>query len=214
MKRTEISVRILDLIIVIIISPFAIVLTLILCLLVFLGDFRNPIFVQKRLGLNKNEFYLLKIRTMKFDAEKQTGAVWASPDDSRITSLGHFLRNFRLDELPQVINILFGDLSFVGPRPIREIMADKILENDPLYEERFLVKPGLTGLAQIFAPYGSNMAEQVEKGYWDRYWLEHVSIKLYFLSLFWTVFKVLNRNEKLDQIKNESFSVQDENIAT
>ncbi|MDA9022807.1 sugar transferase [Alphaproteobacteria bacterium] len=198
--------RILDLAILMLVLPIACLLMLIFLPFVFLSDFRNPLFIQKRLGKNKQEFYLIKIRTMSVDAESETGAIWARPNDERVTPVGRLLRKYWIDELPQLVNILLGQLSFVGPRPIRGVMAERIAEHDPEYHLRFLVTPGLTGLAQVFAPYGSNLSEQLEKGYWDRQWVKCSSMKLYFLTLFWTLLKLSSQNRWLERIKSQNIS--------
>lgn len=202
--------RVLDLFILILLLPLAFLLMLVFLPFVYLSDFKNPLFVQKRLGKNKQEFYLVKIRTMSVDAEKDTGAIWARPNDERVTPLGRILRKYWIDELPQLANILIGQLSFVGPRPIRGVMAERIAEHDPEYHLRFSVKPGLTGLAQVFAPYGSNLSEQLEKGYWDRQWVKCLSIKLYLLTLLWTLLKMASQNRWLERIKSQNISKSDQ----
>ena len=182
--------RALDITVAFLLLPIVLPFTLILLLLVYLNDFHNPIFAQRRLGSNKREFLLLKIRSMRNNAEATTGEVWAASDDPRVTQIGYVLRKYRLDELPQLINILMGHMSFVGPRPIRNSMANKIAEFDNLYDRRFQVKPGLTGLAQLFAPYGVDISEQLQKGPLDRMWVEQPSVKLYFQIIYWTVLKI------------------------
>ena len=111
---------------------------------------KGPIlYVHERLGLNERPFMLYKFRTMIDNAEEATGPVWAEKNDPRITPFGRFLRKTRLDELPQLFNVLRGDMSFVGPRPIRKFFAEKLAEEFPYYFLRFYVKPGLTGWAQV-----------------------------------------------------------------
>ncbi len=113
------------------------------------------LFMQDRVGTNQRSFRLYKFRTMVADAEAQTGPVLASADDARITPPGNFMRRYRIDELPQLINVLMGDMSFVGPRPERKFFVEQFIESIPGYSERFRVKPGLTGLAQISGSYAT-----------------------------------------------------------
>lgn len=114
---------------------------------------RGPaIYKQSRLGLNGQPFNILKLRTMTVDAEQKTGAVWATPDDPRVTWLGYYLRKFHLDELPQLVNVVRGDMALVGPRPERQVFVDQLKEEIPGYLQRLKVRPGVTGLAQINLP--------------------------------------------------------------
>jgi len=145
-------------------------------------DSAGPVFfVQDRLGRRRVPFGCLKFRTMCEDAERQTGPVWASVDDPRITRVGRFLRKSRMDELPQLINVLRGQMSIVGTRPIRHYFADQLAELIPFYELRFLEKPGLTGWAQVRYRYSSSFTEQIEKFYYDYYYIRNRSI---FLDLY------------------------------
>lgn len=154
------------------------------------GD--GPVFfVQERLGLFKNGFNIYKFRTMSTDAEKD-GPQWCKEKDNRITIVGAFLRNSRLDELPQLWNVLKGELSLVGPRPIRAHFANILQENDARYDQRFEVKPGLTGWAQVYAPYGSTVEEQMEKLPYDLKYLKKFTTFDYFFVLFMTVKVVIS----------------------
>jgi len=135
----------------------------------------GPVFYrQTRVGRFGKPFNMIKFRTMKADAEENTGAVWAVDNDPRITKVGKFLRKTRLDELPQVWNILKGEMSFVGPRAERPEF-NKQLEHVPFYEERYLIKPGLTGWAQINFRYGSSVADTEEKLKYDLYYIKNRS---------------------------------------
>ncbi|MDH5559795.1 MAG: sugar transferase [Deltaproteobacteria bacterium] len=145
-------------------------------------------FVQERLGINQIPFNMIKFRTMRLDAESG-GPVWSKQNDPRITRLGFFLRKSRLDELPQLWNILKNDISFVGPRPIRKHFADLLAKEAPEYNQRFLVKPGLTGWAQLYAPYGADTEDQLKKLPYDLRYLKGLSVFSYFKLIFLTLFK-------------------------
>jgi len=143
---------------------------------------KGPVFfLQKRVGFQEKPFHLIKFRTMVKDAESKTGPQWASKEDARVTTIGKFLRKTRLDELPQLINVLMGDISFVGPRPIRQYFANIIEEQMPFYSLRFAVKPGLTGWAQVNYDYGGTVEGHIEKFQYDLYYIKHASL---FLDLF------------------------------
>ena len=124
-------------------------------------DSKGPVFYkQERLGKNKKPFKILKFRSMRIDAEKN-GAQWADKDDSRVTKLGKRLRDSRLDEIPQLFNILLGQMSFVGPRPERKIFYDKFATYIDGFEQRMLIVPGLTGFAQINGGYDLKPEEKI-----------------------------------------------------
>jgi exopolysaccharide biosynthesis polyprenyl glycosylphosphotransferase len=133
-------------------------------------------FKQERLSQNERPFTLIKFRTMIDNAEKLTGPKWASEDDPRITKVGRFLRKSRLDELPQFFNVLKGDMSFVGPRPIRKQVADMLAKEFPYYRLRFTIKPGLTGWAQVRGDYAGSKEGQFEKLQYDLYYVQNQSI--------------------------------------
>jgi len=148
-------------------------------LVVKLSDFRSPvIYSQTRVGQFGKHFKIFKFRTMQPDAEQETGAVWASERDPRITAVGRFLRKTRLDELPQFWNILTGDMTVVGPRPERPELTSRLIEAIPYYAERENVVPGLTGWAQIRYPYGSNVDDARRKLEFDLYYVKHLSLSL------------------------------------
>ncbi|OGN06948.1 MAG: hypothetical protein A3B86_03295 [Candidatus Yanofskybacteria bacterium RIFCSPHIGHO2_02_FULL_38_22b] len=140
---------------------------------------RGPVFYrQKRVGQNGQTFEIIKFRTMRADAEKETGAVWAQENDPRVTKLGKLLRKTRVDELPQIWNILKGEMSFVGPRAERPEFHEKLKEAIPFYEERYIIKPGLTGWAQIGYRYGSSVNDAAEKLQYDLYYIKNRSLVL------------------------------------
>jgi len=130
---------------------------------------RGPVlFFQERVGLCDKKIRMIKFRTMFIDAEKETGPVWATENDRRVTRVGVFLRRTRLDEIPQLVNVLKGDMSMVGPRPERSFFVDKFATQIPFYEERIMdVKPGITGLAQINSGYDTSIDSVKEKLIYD-----------------------------------------------
>jgi len=134
-------------------------------------------YTQERVGKNGIPFTIYKMRTMVQNAE-QNGAVFAVSNDSRITPFGKFLRKSRLDEFPQFINVLKGEMSIIGPRPERPIFVDQIAASIPLYQTRHVIKPGLTGWAQVNYPYGSNLEDSLMKLRYDLYYIKHRSLFL------------------------------------
>jgi lipopolysaccharide/colanic/teichoic acid biosynthesis glycosyltransferase len=145
---------------------------------------------QERVTKDGVVFSILKLRTMRTDAEAQ-GAVWAASKDSRITRVGSFLRRSRIDELPQLLNILRGDMSFVGPRPERPMFVAELASQIPLYNERHLVKAGLTGWAQINYPYGASIDDARSKLSYDLYYVKNFSILFDLVILLQTLRVVL-----------------------
>ena len=135
------------------------------------------IFRQKRVGLGGKSYVLFKLRTMQADAESN-GAVWASKRDSRVTAVGYYLRKWRIDELPQLFNILKGEMSLVGPRPERPEFTEKLSAFIPFYSERHLVQPGLTGWAQIRYPYAASFDAAARKLQFDLYYIKNMSFLL------------------------------------
>ncbi|MEI6206627.1 MAG: TIGR03013 family XrtA/PEP-CTERM system glycosyltransferase [Desulfuromonadales bacterium] len=139
-------------------------------------DSPGPVFFrQERVGDKEKQFVLYKFRTMRQDAENGTGAVWASKNDTRVTRLGRLFRGSRIDEIPQLINVLKGEMSFVGPRPERYEFVEKLKLVIPYYSKRHFIKPGLTGWAQVRYPYGSSVEDAVEKLRYDLYYIKNIS---------------------------------------
>ena len=137
---------------------------------------RGPaLFRQERTGLNGLPFTILKFRTMRQDAEKD-GPQWAAENDDRITPAGRFLRKSRLDELPQLWNVLAGQMSFVGPRPERPVFVRELRAAIPYYDQRHVLRPGLTGWAQVKFPYGASVEETEGKLEYDLYYIKHLSV--------------------------------------
>ena len=135
-------------------------------------------FQQTRVGLHGRRFTMLKFRTMVVNAEENGGPVWAREQDPRVTRLGAFMRKFRLDELPQLINVFCGDMSFIGPRPERPEFVKSLSEQIPYYDLRHTVKPGISGWAQVNFRYGASVEDTVEKLQYDLYYIKHMSIAL------------------------------------
>mgnify|MGYP001611878982 FL=1 len=149
------------------------------------------IFKQVRVGENGRNFNIYKFRSMRHDAEAGTGPVWAGASDSRVTLIGRFIRLTRIDELPQIINVVKGDMSFVGPRPERPFFVLKLREVIPYYEMRTVVKPGITGWAQIKYPYGATVQDALEKLQYDIYYIKNMSPLLDFMIFVMTAKVVL-----------------------
>lgn len=155
-------------------------------------DSPGPIlFRQERVGEREKSFNLYKFRTMRVDAEKGTGAVWAQKDDPRVTRLGRFLRKSRIDEIPQLFNVLMGDMSLVGPRPERPEFVEQLKTVIPYYSERHFVKPGVTGWAQVRYPYGASVDDAVEKLRYDLYYIKNLTVAFDLLIILDTVKVVL-----------------------
>ncbi|MFA5074101.1 MAG: TIGR03013 family XrtA/PEP-CTERM system glycosyltransferase [Nitrospirota bacterium] len=157
-------------------------------------DSAGPVFFRQiRVGEMDRPFFLYKFRTMRQNAEAGTGAVWAKEDDPRITRLGGLLRKTRIDELPQLYNVLRGDMSLVGPRPERPEFVERLKTVVPYYSERHFVKPGITGWAQIKYPYGASEQDALEKLRYDLYYIKNMSIVLELTVLLETIKVMLFR---------------------
>jgi lipopolysaccharide/colanic/teichoic acid biosynthesis glycosyltransferase len=152
---------------------------------------RGPAFYsQTRLGLDGRPFTIHKLRTMTHDCEKQSGARWSTAGDSRITPVGRFLRKTHLDELPQLLNVLRGEMSLVGPRPERPEFVPQLARAIPRYHERLRVLPGVTGLAQIQLPPDTDLDSVRRKLAYDLYYAEHMSLRLDLKIILCTACKV------------------------
>lgn len=147
--------------------------------LIILLDSRGPVFYrQERVGQGGRRFRIFKFRSMISDAEKHTGPVWAGKDDPRITRVGAILRKMRLDEIPQLINVLLGEMSIVGPRPERPLFVDELRKVYPFYDKRLTVKPGISGWAQVKLEYDTSIEDVAEKLKLDFYYIENMSVFL------------------------------------
>jgi len=150
----------------------------------------NVFYTQKRVGLKGEEFTMIKFRTMVSNAEKGKAKL-AVVNDSRITFIGRFLRLTRIDETPQLLNILKGDMSFIGPRPERKELIEEIIKIHPLFQKRLLVKPGLTGWAQVKYSYVNDISEMNKKLSYDLFYINNISLLLDFKILLYTIETVL-----------------------
>ena len=140
-------------------------------------------YIQERVGLNGKRFKIYKLRSMYLDAEKD-GYQWAMKNDDRITKVGYYIRKTRIDELPQLVNILKGDMAFIGPRPERPEFIKEFLQDIPDFNDRLVIKPGITGWAQVNGGYELTPKEKLE---YDKYYIEHESLYLDVLILLKTI---------------------------
>jgi sugar transferase (PEP-CTERM system associated) len=155
-------------------------------------DSRGPaLYRQVRVGWKGREFEILKFRSMRTDAEEKNGAQWAAVNDPRVTRAGKYLRKFRLDELPQFLNVIRGDMSFVGPRPERPGFVSNLREEIPYYDERHSVRPGLTGWAQVEYHYGASVDDAYRKLEYDLFYLKNMSVLFDWAIMFQTIRIVL-----------------------
>jgi sugar transferase (PEP-CTERM system associated) len=150
-------------------------------LAIMLDSGRPILYRQTRVGLRSRHFDLLKFRSMRTDAEKHGAPQWAAEDDPRVTRVGKYLRKFRLDEMPQFVNIIRGEMSFIGPRPERPVFVDQLRKVIPYYDERHFVRPGLTGWAQVQYSYGSSEEDAFRKLEYDLFYLKNMSMSFDFL---------------------------------
>lgn len=167
----------------IVFSVIGLVVGVLLLPFILLGNFlgnKGPLFYsQERIGKNSKPFKILKLRTMVTNAEKD-GVKWAQKNDKRVTAFGKFLRRSRLDEVPQFINVLIGEMSIIGPRPERPFFVHELARVIPFYETRHIIKPGLTGWAQVNTRYGASIDDSLTKLQYDLYYIKHRSVFLDF----------------------------------
>ena len=183
--------RILESIICAIAFLFCLPFWLIIALIIKI-DSRGPVFYrQSRSGQNGKLFEIIKFRSMVFNAELDTGPIWAEKEDSRITTFGKILRRLHIDETPQLINILKGDMSIVGPRPERPYFVDKLKKTYPFYNRRLKIRPGVTGWAQINQPFDTTVKDVHQKLKYDFYYIENLSFKLDLHIVLRTIWVVL-----------------------
>ena len=175
-----------SLLLLIITSPLCLITALLIKL-----DSKGPIiYKQMRVGKGGKEYYLFKFRSMCHNAESKSGPVWAKENDPRVTTVGAIIRKLRIDEIPQVLNVLKGDMSFVGPRPERPHFVNELKNQIPYYTQRLVVKPGITGWAAVKYRYGSSIEDAIEKMQYDLYYIKHLSL-FFDLSIIFHTIKVV-----------------------
>lgn len=190
-KSRDISKRLFDLGISLSLLVLLFPLIAVTALAVFLESGRPILYSQNRVGAHGRTFRIYKFRSMRQDAEKEGKAIWASQNDSRVTRVGAFIRNTRLDELPQLYNVIKGEMSFVGPRPERPEFVEDLKEKIPFYDTRHYVKPGLMGWAQLKYPYGASVDDARCKLEYDLYYSKNHSFLMDLLIMIQTVEVVL-----------------------
>jgi exopolysaccharide biosynthesis polyprenyl glycosylphosphotransferase len=164
----------ISVVVLIVLAPFL----LLVALFIRLGSPGPVIFRQERIGRNGKPFVMNKFRTMVEDAERKTGPMWAKKNDPRITKIGYWLRKLRIDELPQLYNVIRGQMSLVGPRPEREHFVEQFKDQIPLYMRRLRVRPGITGWAQVKWKYDASLDDVKEKTKYDLYYVENISLRM------------------------------------
>jgi lipopolysaccharide/colanic/teichoic acid biosynthesis glycosyltransferase len=155
-------------------------------------DSKGPVFFsQERCGINGTVFKMLKFRSMQKDAENNSGPVWSSKNDPRVTRIGRIIRKVRIDEIPQMLNVLKGEMSLVGPRPERPYFVEMLSKEIPYYKRRLKVRPGITGWAQVKHKYDETIDDVKIKLRYDLFYIENMSLRMDFKILFRTIFVVL-----------------------
>jgi len=195
--------RVFDIIIslvgIVLVSPVILVVALIM----LITEGRPIFYTQERATIGNRAFKLIKFRSMVIDAESETGAIWASEDDPRVTKLGRFLRRFWLDELPQLFNVIKGDMSLVGPRPERPFFIDQFSEEIPDFHYRLTVKAGVTGLAQVMGKYSTTPENKIK---YDLMYIRNASILFDLKIIIETVKKILLGTLKRGENKEMTYS--------
>ena len=158
-----------------------------------LGSSGPMLYTQTRVGKDGKPFTIFKFRSMRVDAEAVTGAVWSQSGDPRVTTVGRFIRRTRLDEIPQLWNVFRGDMSFVGPRPERPEFVEQLTEQIPFYGQRHVVRPGLTGWAQVRHQYGASVDDAMQKLQYELYYIKHLSVAFDVFIVLETIKTVLVR---------------------
>ena len=183
--------RIIDYTLSLILSVLVFPLILVTSVLIKLESPGPIFFSQERMGKDRKNYKMYKFRSMRTDAEKQSGPAWSGQNDSRITRVGKYIRNWRIDELPQLLNVIKGDMSFVGPRPEREFFVNQLEKEIPYYGIRTSVKPGITGWAQVNYGYGASIDDAVEKLNYDLYYIKNASVFMDIYIVFRTTKTVI-----------------------
>lgn len=182
--------RAIDIILAIIITVITFPIMILAAIIVRIESPGPAIYSQARVGKNSVEFYIHKFRSMRNDAEKD-GAKWASVNDPRVTKFGNFMRKTRIDELPQLWNVIKGEMSFIGPRPERMVFIKDLEKKIPYYNLRHLVKPGLTGWAQVMYPYGASVEDAKNKLEYDLYYVKNQNFHMDLVIMFRTLKTVI-----------------------
>jgi sugar transferase (PEP-CTERM system associated) len=186
--------RAIDLLLAILALVVTIPLFVLLPILITLSSSGPVFYRQERVGWQGRRFTILKFRSMRMDAEEAGSAIWAAEHDPRVTAVGRFMRRYRIDELPQLINVLRGDMSMVGPRPERPEFIGRLTRDVPYYAYRLAVKPGITGWAQVKFRYGATVQDAAEKLQYDLYYIKHMSVRLDGLIALKTIRTVLSQS--------------------
>ncbi len=189
-KLTKTMKRFLDICLAIFGTFFSLPITIFTAIAIKIETPGPVFYLQERVGKRGTTFKVIKFRSMGQDAEKE-GAVWAQEDDMRVTRIGGFIRKVRIDELPQLLNVLKGEMSLVGPRPERPVFVKDLSEKIPYYAIRHNVKPGITGWAQVCYPYGASVEDSLRKLEYDLYYMKNISIFMDLIIIFKTIKTVL-----------------------
>jgi exopolysaccharide biosynthesis polyprenyl glycosylphosphotransferase len=183
--------RIIDIIVSLFILAITFPVSVITALAIKIDSPGSVFFRQERCGIDGTVFKMIKFRSMRHDAEKHSGPVWSSKNDPRITRVGKFIRKVRIDEIPQMINVLNGEMSLVGPRPERPYFVEMLSKEIPYYKRRLKVRPGITGWAQVKHKYDETIEDVKIKLRYDLFYIENMSLRMDFKILFRTIFVVL-----------------------
>lgn len=183
--------RILDVLVSFIILVITIPINILVAVVIKLESKGPAIFKQERIGMNNKEFNIYKFRSMYLDAEKYTGPVWSQKDDPRVTKVGRILRKLRIDEIPQMFNVLKGEMSLVGPRPERPYFVEQLSQQIPYYRRRLKVRPGITGWAQVKHKYDESIEDVKVKLRYDLFYIENMSLRMDIKILARTILVVL-----------------------
>jgi lipopolysaccharide/colanic/teichoic acid biosynthesis glycosyltransferase len=177
----------LDVALAVLLLALAAPLMALIAVLIKLNSAGPVIFKQERIGYAGTTFLIYKFRSMVHDAETKTGPIWAEKNDDRATAVGSVLRRWRLDEWPQFVNVLRGEMSFIGPRPERPYFVSLLCGRIPYYDVRHCIKPGISGWAQVMYPYGASVEDAQQKLQYDLYYAKNLSFRLDALILFKTL---------------------------
>ncbi|MDP1676918.1 MAG: sugar transferase [Bacteroidota bacterium] len=187
----ESAKRLVDIVVSIIILTLSSPLWIMVAVAIRLESPGSVVYSQERIGFKEKRFHMHKFRSMRADAEAKTGPVWAPKDDPRVTNVGRFLRKTRLDEIPQFVNVLKGEMSLVGPRPERPHFVELLSKEIPLYKRRLVVRPGITGWAQIKQGYDTSIDDVRSKVRYDLFYIENMSFRMDLKILLMTIYTMI-----------------------